>query len=473
MNQLLLNGYKKRLLAVISEYKKFQLNFDKKIQNEFIGQGFLIQTTNGIAQDTSVNIIAESETQYQIENPTNLAETLWVDKLLIEKSPASLEECIAKAKDIAVFGFVLPSGQTVESLMFNDSSQKIPAHLVVNFVNIPKDAVSYFNNFIAQIYIIANLPYTDDKGEKTTGADSPLDKNSTFKIAISFASQPQIEKFEGETYYFSFTTIASKNDKLLVVVCNEGKVADENMQFVSKDVTATAQKLKKNLNVEINQSANGSKHSQDMSSEQQALVLGAVDALPSKFQSMIKGIDIELNTHSVNNTTKGAAGHYLRKQHTNKNGEIVEQKFLQLSDVAFAESAQRYGVSKKPSFYIFHELGHVVDAYPSVKYKELRADFMKNKITRKFIDDFIAKYRLLNNGIETYLYSNSKEFKIALKKDKEKNKQTSPQNITLYADVSDEEAFCESFALYMTDKNNFKLLSPNVFSFIDELAIKI
>ena len=495
MDLALLEIYKKRLVAVIAAYKKYKPNFDKKIQNEFIGQGFLNQTFNGIAQDSSVNIIAENETQYQIENPLNITETLWLDKSLVEKSPASLEECIAKAKDIAVFGFALPADRKVENMMFNDTTAKIPAHLVLSFVNIPKDAVVYFNNFIAQVYLMVGESYQNNDGKATTGKDSPLDKNSTFKIAIDFASQPQIEKFEGEIYYFSFTTIASKNDKLLLLVCNEGKASDENTQFVCKDIVATADKLKKNLNIEIKYSDNKTT-SQDMSEEQQALVLGAVDALPTKFQSMIKGIDIELNTQAVNNYTKGAAGHYIRKQHTNKNGEMVEQRTVQLSDVAFAESAQRYGVSKKPSFYIFHELGHVVDAYPNEEYRNKYAQKVKQEAQRQKalsdndiqmandlyaaiedandkLDAIAAKYKSSSKKNEQYLFSNTEVFKTALKKDKEKNKQTSPQNITLYADVSDEEAFCESFALYMIDKNNFKLLSPNVFSFIDKINTKL
>jgi len=488
----LLETYKKRLAAVVAAYKNFKPDFEKKIQYELIGQGFLNQTTNGIPEGTSVNIIAENETQYQIENPLAPTETVWIDKSLLEKSPASLAECIAKAKDIAVFGFTLPAGKTVEDLMFNDTSKKIPENLAINFVNIPKDAIGCFNNFIAEIYTIANAPYTNSEGKNTTGEDKPLDKNSTFKIVINFGSQPQIEKFDGEAYYFSFTTIESKNNKLLLVVCNEGKVGDENTKFISQDVPATAQKLKKSLNVEIKPAAKGTKGCQDMSTEQQAVVLGAVDALPSKFQNMIKGIDIELNTTSVNNYTQGAAGHYLRKQQKDANNELVEKRVLQLSDVAFEENAQRMGVSKKPSFYVFHELGHVIDAYPAKQYITLSNKKNKKESEQKKEQNAgnQDKANLLYKEVETlwdelakikstyesttkkntqYLFSNNSIFTTALKNDKEKNKQTSPQNITLYADVSDEEAFCESFALYMTDKSTFKLLSPNVFAFIDNL----
>lgn len=217
-------------------------------------------------------------------------------------------------------------------------------------------------------------------------------------------------------------------------------------------------------------------------------VISATQLIPDSQLSLVDGITFKRDSVSPDNPKD--AGHYEVESHT-----------IVIFDLAFAESAVRFGVPgatlATPATYdVAHEIGHAIDRR---KYRaaletkataaaSLRAKFGKyetkgpddsstfnlpNDIPKDVSDEFnklmgaataadAATTKVITESGERF---QGKDFKDDLTKQSDFRKAGAGTRISPYADQKWREYFAESFAMYTSDPTTLQRLRPKLFDY--------
>lgn len=471
-----------------------------------------------VPPNSVVTILATEEGRYRVRAQIRGREVEgWLPQAAVNKTPDKLDEINTDTKhEVAI-----PTTNGV-SVYPDYESPETPANLNIHAPGIPKALLPVFENQVKSMAGSRGVLSESNRSLNLKIDFSDLADNLRL-------SEAEASKYQGKTFVFRFTRFNNGNTQDVVLVEELG--AMQSQESLSGSNKEELERKFNQYNFRFHeptsqQLTNYSELDREVTSSDGALNERIQELYPNAFQALTDA-NKEQILRSVGRIPDSALRNitgvvFRRRELTIKDGEIYKLGGAYYSPdehtITICEpqtsSDQVFGDKNSSSFAnaqqktITHELGHAVDHAPRLaaqadknsaveaynqlvqEYRALHAEykamssgaernqkakelneFKRNKLdpakasmqTQK--DTYYSTRNLSGYGHELVGNTSRRtedvtDFDNAVARDGNK--------ITLYANESDQEGFAEAFALYITEPETLRTLSPNVYAYMLE-----
>lgn len=471
-----------------------------------------------VPPNTVVTILATEGGRYQVRVQIRGREVEgWLPQAAVNKTPDKLDDINTDTKhEVAI-----PTTNGV-SVYPNYESPETPANLNIHAPGIPKALLPVFENQVKSMAGSRGVFSESNRSLNLKIDFSDLADNVRL-------SEAEANKYQGKTFVFRFTRFNNGNTQDVVLVeelgalQSQAPLSSSNKEELERKFNQYNFKFHEPTSQQL---TNYSELAREVTSSDGALNERIQELYPNAFQALTDA-NKEQILRSVGRIPDSALRNitgvvFRRRELTIKDGEIYKLGGAYYSPdehtITICEpqtsSDQVFGDKNSSSFAnaqqktITHELGHAVDHAP-----RLAADAEKDgsyATYRQLSEDYQAlytEYKAMSSGAERNQKAKElnefKHNKLDPAKQAYQEKKTNYSNtstlsgtrselnnntwrtvedttdfdnavardgnkITLYANESDQEGFAEAFALYITEPETLRTLSPNVYAYMLE-----